>query len=705
MAIAHVKTALCLDHQRGHLFAWTPVFLGIGIAVYFALPVEPTDQMVRWGWFALACLCGLVWYAPADMRPLVAAIALIIAGGLLGSFRANIMAAPTLEWRYYGAVEGRVIGIDRSQSDKPRVTLDQVILDRVPTAKTPKKVRLVLHGDLDASVLKPGDTVMTTGHLSPPSGPAEPNGFDFQKFAWFQQLGAVGYTRVPVLKLHQDGAGGWSAKVFALRMAASRAIQDKVPGPNGAVAAALLTGDRSAIPQEALRDLRASNLAHLLAISGLHMGLLAGFVFATMRYGLALFPAMALRWPIKKIAATVALIAAAAYLVISGGTVATQRAFIMVAVMLVAILIGRRALTLRSVAMAALIVLILRPEALIGPRFQMSFAATTALVFVFALIKGVDFGLPSWAKAVLTVVISSGVAGFATAPFAAAHFNQVAHFGLVANLLTVPLMGAVIMPAAVIAVVVWPLGLHGLALWVMAKGIAWVLLIADWIAGIDGALGHVVTPHVSVLPLLSLSALVVILWQGSRRWIGVAGVVCALIIWPFTERPVVLIAESGGLIGVMGPEGRVMNKPKGDGFAASNWLENDGDPVPQSVSFNRNVVEKTAIRIYDLEGLDLLHVTGKDGKNAFDHCHSNTWVVTNKPLGEVAGDCVFLDADKLKQTGSIALFRRADGWHVLTAHDAAGQRIWNARKNKKRPTGVPLSVPNTQQPVNVVLAN
>ncbi len=214
-------------------------------------------------------------------------------------------------------------------------------------------------------------------------------------------------------------------QINRLRMALSGWVQAILPGEAGAFAAAITTGDRSAISRPTLDALRGSNLAHLLAISGLHMGLLTGFVYQAARYLMALFPSLALRRPTKKAAAMLAIGAGAFYLLLSGGNIATERAFIMVATMLVAILFDRRALSLRAVAMAAVIVLVLHPEALTEPGFQMSFSATTALVAVFGWIAPYRryFG-PRWLQPVLAVVMSSAVAAAATAPIAAAHFNQ-----------------------------------------------------------------------------------------------------------------------------------------------------------------------------------------------------------------------------------------------------------------------------------------
>lgn len=173
-------------------------------------------------------------------------------------------------------------------------------------------------------------------------------------------------------------------------------LQQRIPGETGGFAAAITAGDRSGVGEQTLTALRQSNLAHLLAISGLHMGLLTGFVFAAVRVLFCLVPPVALRWPVKKLAALAALAAGAGYLMLSGGNVATERAFVMVAVMLGAVLLNRRAITLRAVAVAALIVLLRRPESLLSPGFQMSFAATAALV---AVLPRCAMGRFRWARA------------------------------------------------------------------------------------------------------------------------------------------------------------------------------------------------------------------------------------------------------------------------------------------------------------------
>jgi competence protein ComEC len=590
-----------------------------------------------------------------------------------------------LSFRYYGPIEGRVVGIDRSASDALRLTLDQVFLNRISPDKTPARVRISIHGDMPAVAVRPGQRLATTGHLSPPSGPAEPGGFDFQRHAWFAKLGAVGYTRNPLIRLEPAKRAGFGMRIFEARMAVSRSVQATLPGEAGAFAAAIMSGDRSGMSQETLANLRASNLAHLLAISGLHMGLLTGVVFGALRFLLVLIPTVGLRWPVKKLAAVGALIAAAGYLALSGGNVATERAFTMVAVMLIAIMLGRPALTLRAVAIAAIIILILQPEALTGPGFQMSFSATAALVFVFRYLR--DFNWqhwPKWSRGAASVVISSFVAGLATAPFAAAHFNQIAHYGLIANLLSVPLMGVLIMPAGVLAACLAPFGLAWIGLEIMGLGLRWILWVASVVAAQDGAVGHVIAPQWFVLPVLGAGLLWFILWQGKAKMLGIVAAMAAFILWSQATRPTILVADSGSMIGRLTPQGRALSKPRGDGFVTGVWLENDGAPVAQDIAGTRDGIVR-GLRRYetDLGGWKVLQVSGKTALSDIKGCDGADILISNqRDIGP--RPCESYDLDRLRETGSLGLsLTDTGGLSIIAAQAVTGNRLWNGISDDK----------------------
>lgn len=667
------RLELVLLYQRGHLFPWAPVFLGVGIGIYFSLAQEPGGDVFVALAIATSALFIIGVRVSGAWSPLIWALVIVSLGFVLAAYRAHSVAATVIGWRYYGPIEGRIVAMDRSASDRLRFTLDRVKLAETPAHRTPERVRVSLHGDVPELV--PGQVIMTTGHLSPPQGPVEPGGFDFRRHAWFKQLGAVGYTQNPVLTAEPAEVGQGGLWILGLRMSISTHIQEVLEGNVGGFAAAVSTGDRSAVGQETLEALRASNLAHLLAISGLHMGLLTGFVFAALRMGFAFVPSIALRLPVKKLAAIGALLAAALYLALSGGNVATERAFVMVAVMLGAVMVDRRAISLRAVAVAALIVLTLRPEVLMSPGFQMSFAATTALVAVFGWLRDAELqGGPRWFRAISGIVISSLVAGLATAPVGAAHFNTLAHYGLVANLLSVPLMGMVVIPAAVVAACLAPVGLEWIGLEIMGLGLRWILGVAHQVASLDGARGFVPAPQAIVLPMLALSGLWIILWQGRLRWLGLAPALMSLWIWTSTMRPDVLIAESGGLVGVMTEQGRALSKAKGAGFVAKVWLENDGDQVDQTIAAERWPEAENASRRFTYEGLEIIHVLGKRQAGMLETCKSQQIIVSSLEVAPI-GDCTVFGPRRLREMGSLALHNG----QLSTSAKVSGDRLWNSK--------------------------
>lgn len=668
-----------LASARGTLFPWVPMFLGLGVWGWFALGFEPGAGHYAVAVVGFALCAALFWRGPELVQPLLVAAAAIAIGFLASGVRLHSVAAPTLDFRYYGPVTGRVVEIDRSQTNALRVTLDRVWLDRVDPERTPLRVRLSLRGKVPGHVPMPGEVVMTTGHLAAPDGPVEPGAFDFRRMAFFDQLGAVGYTTTPVMLWQAPIAG--ALPIDRMRTWMADGMRAEMPSQAGAFAAGAMTGDRSGITQDTVQALRDSSLAHLLAISGMNLAFLIAFVFGLIRYGLAVIPFVALRVNTKKVAAVVSLAVAAFYLALSGANVATERAFIMVSVMLGAVLLDRKALTLRSVAIAGVILLAWKPESLLEPGFQMSFAATVALIAGFrAMDKQVTRGrLPKWAMPLFTLVISSVIGGFSTAPYAAATFNRYADYGLIANLLTVPVMGAVVMPAGAVAALLAPFGLAALPLWAMEMGSAWILLIAHWVAGWEGSVTAIPTPGPWVIPLITFAGAWMLLWRGNLRWAGLAPVMLALGLWMVADRPLVLISADGALVGVLGPEGRAMSAPKGAGFAARNWLQSDGDLTTQDAAAARPGFDgPLGARRFEVAG-----VTGValKGKGALDQvatlCGEVDIIVVNQRVERPPLSCLVLDETVLRRSGALALWPGPTGLQVVATQEE--RRLWSAR--------------------------
>jgi competence protein ComEC len=675
-----------VDNQRPRLFCWVPVWLGCGIGLYFTCPVEP-GLVVYLGAGLAGVVCLLLalrwqslWRAFLWI-PFLVALGFGVAGG-----RGHWVQAPKLERPFYGAIEGTIAHLDRSASDKLRLTLIHPVLEEFAPQDTPARIRVSLHGQ-GATALVPGARVMLTGHLSPPAGAVEPGGFDFQRKAWFQRLGGLGYSRLPVMLAKPPEALNWSLRIFALRMQISRAIRAAIAGQPGAFGAAIVTGDRSALDPVLLQNLRRSNLAHLLAISGLHMGLLTGFVFALVRYSLALVPCLALRLPLKKIAAVVALLAGGGYLLMSGANVATQRAFVMVMVMLFAVLVDRPAVTLRAVALAAILILLLRPESLVEPGFQMSFAATSALVASFEFLKR----LPQWVRLrqnrfgafmapVLALVVSSAVAGLATAPISAFHFNQVAQYGLLANLASVPVMGFVVMPAAVLAGVLYFVGLSGVAFWVMGKGIGWILMVAGTVAQLQGAVVRVPSAPVAVLAGVAFGGVVLILWHGRGRLLGAVLMVLAFVFWAQLQRPQVLITDNGRLVGIRQDGLRQLNRARGNGFAARVWLENDGDAGDQKMAAKRAVFGGDRDDwVLPLGSRKIAYVWSKKTplSTLSARCGRVDVLIAPNSKPGVTGGCVLIAKASLKRSGAVSMRLLQGAISIKNARTEAGIRLWN----------------------------
>lgn len=675
-----------IEAQRGTLLLWMPLALALGIGGYFGLPWEPEFSHYFLALVATAVpALGLLFWR-REMSATSIFIALIAIGFIAAGHAANRKSEPVLSFRYFGPVEGRIIAIDRSSGDAARITLDQVVLERVSPHRTPALVRISLLFPTPFVTPMPGQRVILTASLSPPEGPVEPGGFDFQRFAWFLRLGAVGYARTPMLEVAAPDTAGWRMKVFALRTQFANGIRARLPGQKGAFLAAILTGDRSGVDPDVLKSLRASNLAHLLAISGLHMGLLTGFVFAAIRYGLALLPRIGLRLPAKKIAAICAFCAAIAYLVLSGSNVATQRAFIMVAVMLLAVLLDRRALTLRSVALAAVIVLMLRPESLIEAGFQMSFAATTALVSVFAVLSDTQVLQPSakwmsrYGRGAVTLFISSAVAGAATAPVSAFHFNQIAQYGLLANLASVPIMGSVIMPCAVVAILLAPVGLDMPAWTIAGWGMDWILMVSDWVGNLSHSQRQIVKPDNMVLPIFAFGAYILVALRGRIRLCGLAPACLALALWGTTDRPTLLVSANGRVIGLATKEGRVVNQDRGNSFIVKSWLENDGDAAQQADAvLRKGLVSREKGSEFTLVGTKVAYLWDKSltTPDLTFLCQRNKLVIVPQVALAAPVGCTVIDKTALRELGSIAVTEGADGLRLTGARKVTGTRLWS----------------------------
>ena len=555
------------DLDAGHGSPWVVLSFALGIGVYFALPREP----FVWATVPAAlAMCALAWRRRVAGHNARAAIVLaaICAGLACADLRSALVEAPRLERAGVYDVTGRVVAVQRRQNGY-RVTVRPISISRVAPDRFPRFIRVTARAPKTPPAV--GSGVGFRARLSPPGGAVLPGGYAFDLAAYYSRIGANGfvYGTIRPVTLSPPGITLRMRAVLAdVRSAISARIRQSIGGDAGGIAAALIVGDRGGVSEAAQEHLRVAGLAHVLAISGMHMALVSGAIFFALRAGLAAFSSLALGYPIRAWAAGAALIAATAYLALSGASIATQRAYIMAAIVFIAILSGRPALTMRSVAVAALAILIVSPEALLHPGFQMSFAAVIALVAAYEAWskreRHIDperpTGSPVFRKLrfwIVGLMMTSLIAGLATAPIAAAHFYRAAPLGLVANIAAMPLVSLVIMPAAVISVLAMPFGLDPLPLAAMGSGIDAMLAIAasvaDWTPS-GGLIGRVsnFAALASVFGLLLLALL-----KSRWRLLGLAPLTVAMLTALQVDRPDIFISEDGRTIAARQADGRL----------------------------------------------------------------------------------------------------------------------------------------------------
>jgi competence protein ComEC len=678
------------DAQRGRWALWLAPLLLSGTLLYFALPEEPPIWLGAAGLIA-ALVSSWMLRASWPLAPALIGAAALAAGFSAAQLRTESAGTPILE-RPLGPVpvEGRVVEIAPLPEAGGRVLLEDLSIARLAPEETPVRVRLRIAADLDG--IRPGDRITVLAELLAPPGPAAPGAFDYQRQAWFEGIGAVGFAYGGI-RAHEPGppSSGWSEFWRDLRHEATRRILAALPGPDGAIAAALMTGHQGAIPADAIQAMRDSGLAHLLSISGLHIGLIAGVLLFGLRAGIALAPWLALRIPGKKVAAVAALFGTAAYVLLAGAPVPTQRAFLMTAIVMLAVIADRSALTMRLVAWAAAAVVLIRPEAVLGASFQMSFAAVTALIAAHEALAargrtGPATILSRIGRMLVGVALTSLVAGAATAPFAAYHFHRLADYGVLANMAAVPITGFWVMPLAVLAFALMPFGLEAMALVPMGWGIEAILAVARWVAALPGAAILVPAVPGSALASFAAGGLWLCLWRGRWRWLGLAGLPVAGILALLYEPPDLLVTSDGAVVALRDAEGalRLSDARKG-GIAVQAWLERNGQaqrlawPEPPEAGG----CDGEGCRAV-LGGRSLAYALTLPA--AAEDCGRADLVIAARfiPQGRCRGSIV-IDRGALWRAGAHALWLTEEGVRIETVRDARGERPWVVERD--RPAG------------------
>lgn len=552
-----------------------------GAVIYLSLPFEPDARFLS----GVGGLILLGFYVLLSNRLSGTASIILRAGVLLFfgvalGFSAGVLRSHTVNAPSIGVemgpvmVEGWVSGVEPAQNGV-RLRIKPHAIAGLSPDKTPDTIRLTHRLDLNVSS---GRFVRCWGVLRPPPGPSVPGDYDFHRQAWFQGLGAVGYVqgrcRGGVLGAPENWRAAFALKVGAYRRQLATYVNAASGARAGGFAAALISGDRSYMSSADQEMLRASGLAHLLAISGLHLGIVGGLVYFLFRQGLALIAPLSLRVPVQKPAAIAALLAITAYLVISGASVSTQRAFIMSAVFFTAILVDRPALSLRSFTLAMIAVVLVAPESVFSPGFQMSFAATGVLIAIYEAWShrraGTVYGfMGRGVFATKSLMVTSIAASFATAPFALFHFERLAPLGLLANFAAMPIVSLTTVPAAGLAILLYPFGLSEYGLILFGKSLELILAVADTAQ----TMGEDLAVPLKMMPSAALSAFtlglvgIVLLRRWLRIWVCAGSVAAGFIVWASLPMASVYWVASGQVyINMQGSSYDIVDFVEGDGL-------------------------------------------------------------------------------------------------------------------------------------------
>jgi competence protein ComEC len=667
--------------QQSRFFLWAPVMMMLGIAGYFLINTEPPYYRGAQGLLASLSLLWLL--RRRTVRIAAWAGFFIMLGFAAAQFRAQSLQGPLLaEELRYRQVEGVVQSVE-SVDKKIKIVLSQPVIEKLPAAETPRAIRVSQReGEVKPQL---GDRIHLKATLYPLSLPTRPGGYDFARHFYFQGIGGSGYGISPLEIVEHKKEQGLAADMANLRRRLADAMRSGMPGATGAVAAALTVGEAGPIAESVKEDLRDSGLYHILSISGLHLTIVTGIVFFNLRLLLSLFPALALRFSIKKLSALLALAAAFFYLALAGYPIPAQRSFIMVAFVLAAILFDRQGITLRTLALAAVFILLCFPEALMGASFQMSFAATLAIVSLYERFGHVlsrpqrRWWMRLWVY-MAGIMATSLAASLATAPFVLYHFNRFALLGILSNLASLPLASFVIMPGIVLSLLLMPFGLESLGYVPLALGIDAMLAVSQWVAMFPGAALQFPSLTDAGLALAASGLLLLCLVAGHIRLLGVAGVALGVATIAQHMPADVLVSEDARQVMVRLPDGEFTTlKGTSRAYSVEDWLQSEGKEALVPLKETGIECDKETCT-YKRHGHTLIMVKKAEGDAILDTvCQRQpevmiAWRYLN--ARRCPGPAILIGRRELETHGPHALWLEPEGIRLKRTREPGEGRLW-----------------------------
>lgn len=638
------SASAALDERR--LFVLLPFAMIGGLIASVELPSEPQPLALAIGAVIIAAAIALSLSSLLRIQ-LAVVIAAFWAGLCLLPIHGALFGTPMLGRPAYGAYQAQVDEILSETATEKRVIVSSITPTGADRPVPVRRARVLIKAGPD---LAPGDVITGQFRFAPVPGPVFPGGFDTQFHSYFDGVGAYGNSIHPPTLVRAGSEAAAAHFVDTIRRGISDRIDAMLPEPSAGIARAIVNGDQSAVTDDARTTMATAGIAHVLSVSGLHLTIVAGGAFALLRLLLSGFESLARRVSIKRIAAAGGMAAALFYYGISGGNVAALRSTLMILLVFGAVLFGRRALTMRNVAIAGLIVIATDPASVFRPSFQLSFAAVVALIGAYETIRSSRSRDASpWTHAwgyAKSIVITSLVAGAATLLFSIYHFQQTSPLGVVGNLLTLPLVGFVMMPAAAIAVLAMPFGLEGPPLLAMGWSIDRMLDMAGLVAGWS--------THLRAAPLLTpwalLFGLAALGWFAffKDRWRLVGPILAAplVLLFAIDRAPDVLIADTTQAMVVRGASGLELADGKPKSFALNVWRDTYADPI---VTHATQTCDSVACIGASPAGFRYAIV--KDPAGFADECGTTDLIVARVPAPSWCSGSTVIDGDRLLTHG------------------------------------------------------
>ncbi|HWG07313.1 MAG TPA: ComEC/Rec2 family competence protein [Beijerinckiaceae bacterium] len=710
LAQERLAAALQREIDERRLALWVPVAAGAGVVLYFNAEREPS----LWFTFIVFAFAaaGAVFVRE---RPVVFSATIVVAaifGGLLsGGLRSARVAAPVLDRIRIVELTGFIEEMDVRRIGA-RFVLRVASAEGLDPALTPERVRLTIRQAPQAAA---GDFVIVKARLMPPAHAVLPGGYDFARDAYFAGLGAVGNVLGRVETMNPPDPPDLALRIFAAidrgRNLLEARVNSIVGGEAGAVAAAMVTGKRDLLDDETMDTIREAGIFHVITISGVQMTLVAGIFFWTLRALLATSRTLALHYPIKKWAAAMAMVGAVAYDMATGSRIGTERALVMTLILLGAILVDRQALTMRNLAVAALVVIVIWPEAILGASFQLSFAAVAGLIAVHETkaARRLSARRPDWPQRQLApdrkdrlldildrlrrgpggIILATACASAATASFMANDFHELSPYVLVGNPLTLALIEFFAVPAALVGTLLYPLGLDAWVWHGLGFGIDVVLFLARLVAAAPAATTHVDQFAPWAIIFLTLAVLSAVIWRSALlrltavpfALIGIAGAMAG-------EHFDIAVPPDGDSVAVRLATGRfAILAARPELFDAEQWLTAVGDartPAEAIITARKPATDSKAPRC-DRLGCAATLADGRtlslvlDAEAFIDDCTRADIVVTPLFAPSSCGAELVVDRRRLETSGAVTLTLDEERIVTRTARAVDEDRPWSKK--------------------------